>query len=216
MTCERFWSEGVLLLEQGLPDPHRATCLSCRREFELHQELVYALRLVGSEQPSAPDWQESVWRRIERPVAQARGTWKWYLPYGLAGACSLLLLLCSDLPGRQGGARPRVEIVPGPVAVRTRAAHTGDHARITANATDEIRAYRGEHLIVTCKDGTVVPSCFGDQHGIVAEIALSIPSDYQFVVITARPMPAAGIFDMDLASLHAAGSEFQLTEIAVR
>ena len=43
MSCEHYWRDGVLLVERGEPDPHRETCIECRRAHEAREQLVRAL-----------------------------------------------------------------------------------------------------------------------------------------------------------------------------
>lgn len=211
-TCDEFWREGVLRVEQGLPDPHRATCLTCRRAFEDHQALVHALGEIGRDVVSAPGWQARVWRELERRPRPER--WRWWLPGGFAAAATALVM-CLTIAHRAPETAPRIEILPGLAAVRTRAVHAGDRLRVTARASDEIRIYRGEHLMLTCRDGTIIPSCLID-HDLVADLVLDIPGTYQVVVITRGGTPSASSLDHDLASLRSAGAAFELTEVTVR
>ena len=64
MSCEHYWREGILLAERDEPDPHRETCVVCRREHQLRAELVRALPLVGAMAAGDPAWKARVWRRI--------------------------------------------------------------------------------------------------------------------------------------------------------
>jgi hypothetical protein len=215
MSCDRFWREGLLLFEQGLPDEHGATCLSCRRALEDHLQLTRALSAIGNDLPAVVGWQERVWREVDRPAAApVVSRWRWWLPNAFVAACAVFAL-CLGLSNRQPAVEPRVEIIRGPVAVRTQSAHSGDRVRVTAHATDEIRIYRAERLVLRCRDGTVIAACLLD-HELVADMLLELPGDYQVVVITAGTAPSGGTLDHDLASLRAAGGEFQLTEITVR
>jgi hypothetical protein len=176
--------------------------------------LTRALSQIGSDVASDAGWQERVWREVRRPPAPPRSRWRWWMPSGLAAVCTLLALYLAAVE-RPHDVGPRVEIVPGPVAVRTRAAHAGDRVRVTARAADEIRIYRAERLVLRCRDGTLVAFCLCD-HDLVAELVLELPGDYQVVVITSGATPGGGTLDHDLASLRAGGGELQLTEITVR
>ena len=40
MTCERYWQDGVLLVEQGQRDPHRDDCADCRGAHAAREEMV--------------------------------------------------------------------------------------------------------------------------------------------------------------------------------
>src|SRR5262245_53877446 len=140
MSCDRFWREGVLLVEQGLPDEHRATCIPCHRAFEDYLDLTRAVKALGDDLPSAVGWQDRVWLAVHRAAAPRVTRLRWWLPTGLAAACTVLAL-CVGLATRRPEIGPRVEIIPGPVAVRTHAAHSGDRVRVTAGASDEIRIY---------------------------------------------------------------------------
>ena len=66
MTCARFWSVGVLLIEQGVHDEHRTTCLDCQRQYRVHVALVGALALLGSERQPPADWQARVWHAVSK------------------------------------------------------------------------------------------------------------------------------------------------------
>ncbi|TMQ05953.1 MAG: hypothetical protein E6J91_39235, partial [Deltaproteobacteria bacterium] len=91
MTCDHYWRDGILLVESGEPDPHRDTCVVCRREHQGREELVRALPLVGGTTTGDPNWEARVWSRIAR-LEPPRGPRWWRLGGGLAAACALVLM----------------------------------------------------------------------------------------------------------------------------
>jgi hypothetical protein len=212
MRCERYWKDGALLVEQGRPDPHRDECLDCRREHEARGELVRAFALVGARRGN-PRWQADVWRVIEAP----RFPFAW--AGALAAACAIALLVLPLLRGGEpaDGERPRIEIVPSEIAMRSTSAGIGDRVRIRIRSTDEARIYRGERLILRCTAEAVkTAECAPDGGGLRAEHVLALPGDYRLVILPAGIAAPAGSFDRDLAAITTGGASYELRELAVR
>lgn len=231
MTCERYWREGVLLVEQGRPDPHREGCLDCRREHEARAELVRAFRLVATERGDTR-WQARVWRRIaleERP----KRTW---LPWSgaVVAAAAMAVLTVVLLVPRSGPVediRPRHEIDDGAVARRSgsRSPSIGDRVRFYVASDQEARIYRAEVLLLRCTPSRalVTAGCSRDARGILAELELAL-GEYQLVSAPAnlaepteepalqRPTPQPRTLDADLAALTNAGGTYQLRSFNVR
>lgn len=219
MRCERYWREGVLLVEQGQPDPHRDTCLDCRREHEARQELVRAFTLVGTNEPGDPSWQRHVWRRIslEERAPAPWHRWLW-AGGGLAAACVMALVLLPVLRGDTAEEiRPRVETVRSEIKRRATSASAGDRVRIWALASQEVRIYRAETLLSHCSAKAVKPpGCVRDEAGLVAELELGLPGNYQILIVLEGGAEALdGTFDRDAAALTAAGSTFQVHPLPV-
>src|SRR6185295_1010537 len=134
---------GILLVERGQPDPHRATCLDCRRAHEARHQLIRALPLVGADHTGDPQWQARVWRQIaleQSPPSRS----PWWTRSAFAAACALAAAVCIVL-GRTPtpkDPRPRIEIISGEVAMRGTSVHIGDRVRIAMAADDEVRIYR--------------------------------------------------------------------------
>jgi hypothetical protein len=213
MRCERYWRDGVLLVEQGRPDPHRDECLDCRREHEARGDLVRTFELVGAGRGN-PRWQAGVWKEIER-----RPTYPFVWAGTLAAACALALLVLPLLPGGKpaGDERPRIEIVPSEIAMRSTSAGIGDRVRIQIRSTDEARIYRGERLILRCTAQAVkTAECASDGGGLRAEHVLALPGDYRLVIFPAGIAEPAGSFDRDLAAITTGGASYELRELAVR
>ncbi|HWO26609.1 MAG TPA: hypothetical protein VNO30_48100 [Kofleriaceae bacterium] len=214
MRCERYWKDGVLLVEQGRPDPHRDECLDCRREHEARGELVRAFELVGA-RGGNPRWQSNVLRAIEeKPSAP------WYAWAGaLAAACLVAVVAVPRLRGGEPAdtERPRIEIVPSEIAMRSTAAGIGDRVRVRVRATDEARIYRGDRLLLRCTaDTPKTAECAREDGGLRAEHVLALPGEYRLVIMPAGIAEPAGSFDRDLAAITAGGSSYEMRELAVR
>ena len=219
MRCDHYWRDGVLLVEQGHPDPHRDTCLDCRREHEARRELVRAFLLVGTDEPGDPDWQRHVWRKISReaPAGAPGHGWAW-AGGAVAAACVLAVI---SLPHWRGDTpddrRPRVETIPSPVARRSTSASVGDRVRVSVRASQEVRIYRAERLVRRCAaDVAPAAGCARDEGGLVAELELALPGEYQILIVLEGTAKLEGTFDRDAAALASAGSTYQVQPLPVR
>jgi hypothetical protein len=212
MRCERYWREGILLVEQGRPDPHRESCLDCRREHEARGELVRTFKFVGA-RGGDPWWQERVLRRIDSEPSRIPP----WLPWGsaLAAACALVVFVAIPelFPGDPGPKpvggelvaagdtrQPSFEIIPAEHVVRSTSAGIGDRVRIWVRATQEARIYRGDELILRCTAASAAaasPGCSRDRGGVVAEHAFKLAGDYQLLMAPAglapEPVGQAGV-----------------------
>ena len=215
MSCEHYWREGILLVERGEPDPHRDSCVVCRREHEARKALVHALPLVGAMFASDPAWEARVWSRIDR-LEHRRPRRRWLLG-GFATACAAVAM-CSVIGNRDrfDEKRPHIEVVPGQVAMRSASPRVGDRVRISVKPTDEVRIYRAASLVLRCSAGSTADGCTSDAHGLVAEAQIAASGEYQLVVITSATAEPVGRLDRDLAAIVAAGGEYQITELSVR
>jgi hypothetical protein len=238
MTCERYWQEGVLLVEQGQRDPHRDGCVDCRRAHAAREEIVRALPGLGASRAGDPGWQLKVWSRIARNEAQ-RARRSYWIGGGLATVCAAaavwLLLFRGPTPaqlvgpGGSAGAvlaatgdrpRPQIEIVSGPLAMRalSTSARVGDWIRVSVAAGGEVRIYRANRLVLRCPAQQARPGCTPDTLGLVAVAELATAGDYQLVMIpgqTAEPV-GAGALDKDLAAVVNAGGDYKVIELQVR
>lgn len=216
MSCEHYWRDGILLFERGEPDPHRDTCIVCRREHKVRADLIQALPLVGRTTAGDPNWEARVWRRIARLEAPRAKRW-WRLGGGFATACAIVLLWWAlghrDHPEE---ARPRIEVVPGGVAMRSTSPGIGDRVRISVKPTDEVRVYRADHLVLRCPARSTHGGCASDARGMVAELLLATAGDYQLVIIASATAEPVGRLDHDLGAIVSAGGEYQITELSVR
>jgi hypothetical protein len=223
MRCERYWRDGILLVEQGRPDPHRESCLDCRREHEARGELVRAFKVVGA-RGGDPWWQARVWRGIADGDARTTPWFKqpWVAWASTAAAVCMLIAFVSSqwLPGRDegevagDGRQPSFEIIPSAVAMRTTSAVIGDRVRIWVRATQEARIYRAEELLLRCTAATGAPAtgapatgatatatgatamgagCSRDGGGVVAEHVFQLAGNYQLVIAPAGLLPAPGL-----------------------
>jgi hypothetical protein len=232
MTCDRYWREGILLVERGLDDPHRDGCEDCTHAHASRQELIEALPLIGEDDTGDPDWQAKVWQRIDGEHAHAPWRWRWQLAGALGVACvvALWIGLRGALPGE---ARPRIEIIDNGVAMRSKAtqigdrlsAHVDDRLRITVAETSDIWIYREDHLELQCparQASERVPErapapCVPDADGVIVDLPLMVPETYR-VIITDAPFarPPRGVLDEDRGTLEAAGVIFKEYVVSVR
>jgi hypothetical protein len=238
MTCERYWRDGILLDERGERDPHRDTCDDCRRAHRERELLVRTLPEVGAASAGDPDWQSQVWRRIaRREASRARRS------YWLGGALAVAGLLAAiglylarqpqfqppapvsvaGEPVRVAGARPRIEIVSSPTAMRSAhstgtvsSARVGDRVRIWVGPGSEVRIYRADRLVLRCPAWQTSPGCTPDAVGLVADAVLTAAGDYQLVTITSVNVDPAGVLDRDLAAVVDGGGDYRLTDLSVR
>ncbi|HEX3476741.1 MAG TPA: hypothetical protein VHT91_17060 [Kofleriaceae bacterium] len=239
MTCERYWRDGILLDERGERDPHRDTCDDCRRAHRDRELLVRALPEVGATSAGDPDWQSQVWRRIaRRETSRARRSY-WLggalAAAGLAAAIGLYLTSQHPAGGPAGGtaelaerstgsgARPRIEIVSSPEAMRSTpsagtpsSARVGDRVRISVGPGSEVRIYRADRLVLRCPAWQASPGCTPDAVGLIADAVLAPAGDYQLVTITSVNVDPAGVLDRDLAAVVDAGGDYRLTDLSVR
>jgi hypothetical protein len=178
MTCNRYWREGIVVVERGLDDPHRDGCEDCSRAHASRQELIEALPLVGASQAGDPHWQAKVWRRIdgeqeqgqererEREHARPARRWRWQLSGALVVVCAVALWF--GIGRTRDGEGRRYEIIPSEVAMRSSPIHTicdvqstdrvhranranvGDSLRVKASKTSEVWIYREERLVPPC------------------------------------------------------------------
>jgi hypothetical protein len=216
MICEHYWRDGIMLVERGEPDPHRDACVVCSREHKAREALIRALPLVGGTTAGDPNWEARVWRRIARLEPPRARRW-WFLGGGVATACAIVLIWWTlGRPGHPEKTRPRIEVVPGEVAMRSTSLRVGDRVRIAVKPTDEVRIYRADHLVLRCPAKSTRGGCASDTRGMVAEALLAAAGDYQLVVITAATAEPVGGFDRDLWAIVSAGGEYQITELSVR
>jgi len=207
MTCDRYWREGIVLVERGADDPHRHSCADCTAAHAARQELVDSLPLVGGGYTGDPRWQAGVWRRIQAERPPARALWRWKLASGLATACMVLLAFGLFRGGGPGDeARPSFAYLSGPAAMRAGSGHhVDDRLRIAVGDTAEVRIYHGDHLLLRCGPRESKPGCTPDDRGMIVELPLAVPGPYAALVFDASAaLPAVG-YDHDRAALDAAG-----------
>lgn len=225
-SCNRFETEGLLRLEQGLPlDEHFATCPDCRTAHAAYERLTAALATAGESFEPPPFWENRVWAAIAARRKQ-RGTrwvrWSWFLvPAGLAAAL-LVVLLRPVPPAKVASLTLTIEAGPGAVR-RGEEAHPGDRlmlrAEVGAVANAELRIYREDsQLILHC---STEPPCERDG----AELRVTHVLDsrargtYQTVLLLSdRPLPPPGAgLDGDSAAARRTGAEVVLgAEVQVR
>jgi hypothetical protein len=222
MSCERYWRDGVLLVEQGRPDPHRENCQDCRREHESRAELVRAFQLVGA-QGGDPRWQARVWRQIAQSEVRPPKIWVAWVS-AFAAACVLVLFVSTqgllhrdDRGVADHDVRPRFDIVPSEVAVRSASRGIGDRVRIWVGPDQEARIYRAEKLLLRCTEATAAATagCKRDEGGLRAELLLELPGTYQLVIAPAESGTITGSFDADLGAIAARGGTYQVHDFTV-
>jgi hypothetical protein len=207
MTCARYWSEGIVLVERGEGDPHRAGCVDCTRAHASRQELIEALPLIGAGRAGTRGWQANVWRQIDGERVGRRARWRWQLACGLAVACALALWLGRGGPGAV--AQPPVfEVIAGGVAMRSSSAVVGDRLRVWVDAASEVWIYRADRLVLRCRARQGSGDCALDRDGMAAVLLLSVADSYDALVVPAPVAPPHGELDVDRAALISAGASY--------
>jgi len=211
--CERFETEGILLLERGQPlEDHFSSCPDCRAARAAHERLREGLAGLGEgEQPPA-GWQARVWDRIEQ--RRERRRWRsWWIavPAGLAASLAAFLLLRTPEPPP---AFLQARIEAGSVVYRGGEAKAGDFLRLTASTGGaryaELRVYRNDaELVLSCS--TKSP-CSRKDTELKATLLLDGPGRYQpLLLLSKKPIPegSAGL-DADTGAALAAGADVKL------
>jgi hypothetical protein len=221
MSCDRYWRDGILLAERGEPDPHRDTCITCRREHKARDELIAALPLVGGTSTGDPSWEARVWHRIARLEPRGAGRRRWWQRGGFVAAFAVAVVcLVIARRGPPDEPRPPIEFVPGEVAMRSSSSpgspSVGDRVRVTVGPGEEVRIYRADHLVLRCPVASSAAGCRSDARGLIAEALLATAGDYRIVIIKSATADPVGGFDGDLGAIVAAGGEYRTTELAVR
>jgi hypothetical protein len=216
MSCERYWREGIVLVERGLDDPHRDGCEDCTRAHASRQELIEALPLIGADYTGASHWQAKVWQRIKGERARAPWRWRWQLAGALAMACVVVLWIGLGRT-RPGDVRPRIETIERGGPKRSPAAHVDDLLQVTVGETSDVWIYRAGRLVLQCRARQVSDRCVPDDHGMVVEMVLAIPGEYQVIITAASvALPPRGGLDEDRAALESAGASYERHKLFVR
>lgn len=226
MTCERYWREGIVLVERGLDDPHRDGCEDCARAHASRQELIEALPLIGAGDSGDPYWQAKVWQRIDGESARAPRRWRWQLAGALTVACVVALWIGfgrvrSDDVQLQDDVRSPIKIIHEGALMRSDDAHVDDRLRVTVGETSDVWIYRAGRLVLECParrvSGPASDRCAPAAHGMVVEMILSVPGTYH-VIVTAAPVALrpGGVLDEDRAALETAGVSYKKDTVQVR
>lgn len=216
MSCERYWRDGIVLVERGLDDPHRDGCEDCMRAHASRQELIDALPLIGAGYTGDPDWQAKVWQRIDGKRAHAPLRWRWQLAGALTVACAVALWIGLGRT-RSGDVRPRVDIIENGVPMRSRAAHVDDHVQVAVGETSDVWIYRADHLVLSCRARKASDGCTPDANGMIVELPLSVPGMYRvFVFEVPGALVPRGRLDEDLAALESANVSYKEYRVSVR
>lgn len=239
MMCDRYWREGILLVERGLPDPHREGCADCQRAHASRDELIDALPLIGEGYTGDPRWQSNVWERIDGKPARAL-KWLWPVSGAFAVACLLLLLLSvglvgGDRPGpREENAQDSlvphevlaiVKVVPREDAMRSKAgnvndrlqtARVDDRLRVSTRLTSEVWIYYAGRLISRCGPHISADRCTTDATQRMVDIQLSLLGGYEVFVLEDAVVMPSGQFHEDRAALERADIRFMHERIMVQ
>lgn len=207
MICERYWRDGVVLVERGLDDPHRAGCEDCARAHASRQELIDALPLIGTDVTGDPFWQAKVWHRIDRP-ARAPRRWRWQFAGVLAAAAAIVLWIGVDRV-RPRQERPSVAIIEIGPQKRSGDPHVDDRLQVLAGKDSDVWIYREGRLMLQCRAHQASNDCVPDADGMTIEMVLRIPGEYRVIITMAPfPLPPSGKLDEDLAALESAGPRY--------
>jgi hypothetical protein len=216
MMCDRYWRDGILLVERGEADPHRDGCADCARAHAARQELIDVLPQIGAGRTGDAHWQAKVWRRIDGERAGTAARWRWF-GGALIVACAIALWI--GLSRQDLG--PGFEIIHGTVAMRSEGAHyeearIDDRLRVTVDETFEVWIYRSERLQLWCSAGKSEERCTRDSGRPVAEMTLDVAGTYHVIIVKAPVAPPGGDFDEDHASLESARAKYELRLLRVR
>lgn len=216
--CDRFETEAVLALEEGLPlDEHFASCPDCLQAREAYERLREEISSLGDTDEPPAGWQARVWDRIEQGKRR-RTLWPWWAaPMGVAALAALFLIWTPA----QGPPGLRIELDAGATVRRGAEAHSGDLLRLagsTGGASHaELRVYRNDaELILRCS--TEAP-CSRRRGELRASVVLDGIGRYQpLLFFSEKPLPdSASDLESDTSAALAAGAEIELgTEVVVR
>jgi hypothetical protein len=223
--CDRFETEGLPLLERGLPlDEHFATCPDCLAARAAYERLGAEIAALGAEDEPPVGWQARVWERLDQRRERRRPRWiGWLVPAGVGLAAASLAALFL-IPIHPPGPRPpslSVEVQAGATVRRGGEAQPGDLLRLTAAIGGarhaELRVYRNDtELVLRCS--TERPcSRRGDE--VRAAVLLDTVGRYQPLLIRSeRPLPPpVSDLEKDTSAALAAGADVRLgSEIVVR
>ena len=157
MSCERYWREGIVLVERGLDDPHREGCEDCLRAHASRQELIDALPAIGAGATGDPFWQAQVWQRLREDRPRAAARWQRQLAGVLAVACAIALWIVLGRARTGDDARATLEIIERGVAMRSRAPQVDDLLRVTAREGADVWIYRADRLVLACRPRAASP-----------------------------------------------------------
>ncbi|HKH45312.1 MAG TPA: hypothetical protein VKM72_11655 [Thermoanaerobaculia bacterium] len=216
--CERFETEGLILLERGERlDGHFATCPDCREARAAYELLREQIAEAGADDEPPADWQARVRERIEQ--RRRRPLWGWVLaPLGAAALAAALFFAVPRIPTAPSLTQ---EIAPGAAVHRSASAAPGDRLVLRAETAGaphgELRVYRnGRDLLLRCPGDS---SC--RREGSELRVTWTLPSagTYQAVlVLDDEPLLApAKSLDADAGAAFAQGAQVLLgDEISVR
>jgi hypothetical protein len=222
MSCDRFETEALLLLEQGQPlGEHFATCPDCLAARDSYDRLRARIAEAGALDEPPLGWQAGVWASIEKR-RERRSRWRrWLVPAGVAAlAASLAAVVLLRTPGQEIAAL-RVDVEAGASVRRGTEAKPGDLLRLTASTGNaknaEVRIYRnGTELILSCSTGR---PCTRQGNELRATVVLAGAGRYQpLLLLSPSPIPPASTdLEKDTGAALAAGAEIKPgTEIVVR
>lgn len=222
--CDRFETEGLLRLEQGLPlDDHYKDCPDCAAALEAHERLRAGLARLGAEDEPPPGWQARVWERIEERQERRkrhRGWLLWMVPAAVGAAAALIaLLLLRPSPPPPPSLLARIEA--GDTVRRGAEAQPGDLLRLTATTGEaphaELRVYRNDaEMVLRC---SAEPPCTRQGPHLTATLRLDGVGRYTPLLLhSEKPLPAGGgDLDADTREALAAGADVELgADIDVR
>ncbi|HSF43423.1 MAG TPA: hypothetical protein VLT87_26730 [Thermoanaerobaculia bacterium] len=213
--CDRFETEGVLRLEQGLPlDEHYDTCPDCAAAREAHEHLRAGIAGLGADDEPPPGWQARVWERIEERKERRKrhgGWFLWMVPAAVAASLAAFLLL-RPTPPPPPSLLARIEA--GDTVRRGEEAQPGDLLRLTATTGEapyaELRVYRNDaEMVLRCS--TAAPCTRQGVH-LTATLGLDGVGRYTpLLLYSEKPLPeGGGDLDTDTREALNAGAEVEL------
>jgi hypothetical protein len=215
MTCDRYWREGIVLVERGMDDPHRAECADCVTAHASRQELIEALPLVGAGHTGDPRWQAQVWRRIDGESGSVLARWRWQLAGVLAVACAVALWV-GRAGTRDADGRPTFETIRDGVAMRSGSVVAGARLRVRVDATSEVWLYYGDRLMHRCRAQQDFDGCVREPGGMMVEVVLATAGRYVAFAVEGPVAPPLDALDEGRAALDSAGARYVEQKLVVR
>lgn len=218
--CDRFETEALLHLEQGLPlDEHFSTCPDCVRARATYERLEQEIATVAEDLRPSTGWQTQVWATVEQ-----RSNRSWYPLRWTAGAAALAatVALVVFVPWRaRSPPAPSVQVNIEAQSARTlrgEGAQPGDRLTLAATVGDftygELRVYFNDaDLLLRCSEEE--PPCKVEDGRLEASLPLPWVGSYQSLLILADgPLPelASEGLNADVGKALDAGAQVEFAE----
>lgn len=227
MTCEHYERVGALRAERGEADPHRDTCEACTTEHAMRRAIIAALPLVDADAIGDPNWQQGVWRAIERDEAARRAQpvgARWFVGSAFASACVLLAVSWIVIVRDPHIQTSTVDWVARRQTrgERSRIGHVGDSVHVQAASSADVRVYRENEMIRWCAPGATSSDCTVDGDKLIVDVEARWPGTYHVIIATRRDDTPPGSLPVtnnrltDLSALPKAKADIATFELEAR